>query len=62
MTITPQRVRVGGRGGSVVYLDAQWQPVPAADATLAKVRFDDGGVGFYTVAAASSDAPTKDQP
>lgn len=53
--MTPARIRINGRVGAVVYLDAQWQPVPAAEATLATVRFDDGGHAFYTVTPARTD-------
>jgi hypothetical protein len=45
--MTPQPIAIGGKRGTVVYLDAQWQPVPVKDAVLAKVVFADGSVGFY---------------
>ena len=31
---------------TVTYLNDKWQPVPAPDATMVKVTFDDGGVLF----------------
>jgi hypothetical protein len=58
--MTPESITIDGRSGSVVYLDANWHPVPAAKATMAKVVFDDGGTAFFTVA--ESPAPEPEPP
>jgi len=55
--MTPESITIDGRSGSVVYLDANWHPVPAAQATMAKVVFDDGGTSFFTVAEPPAPEP-----
>ncbi len=42
-------VTIGGKSGTVAYFDREWQMVSPERATLAKVVFDDGTTGFYTV-------------
>ena len=44
----PQPITLDGRTGTIVYMDAHWQPVTPEQATMAKVVFDDGSVAFYT--------------
>jgi hypothetical protein len=43
----PEPITIDGRTGTVVYLDAQWHPVSAERATMAKVLFDDGTASFF---------------
>ena len=59
--IGPTRTSVGGRGALVTYLDSEFSPVEEAEATLAKVVFDDGQTLFLVpkapVAKYSDDQP-----
>lgn len=45
----PEPIIVDGRPGVVAYVDANWKPVEADAAVLARVLFDDGGSAFYRV-------------
>ena len=47
--MTPEPVTIDGKHGSIVYLDARFNPVEADDAVLARVLFDDGSSSFYTL-------------
>jgi hypothetical protein len=53
----PQPFTLDGRSGTIVYMDAHWQPVPPEQATMAKAVFDDGAVAFYF---AESDAKKRE--
>ena len=44
----PRPITIGGKTGTVMYLDAEWHPGRPEQATMAKVLFDDGSVSFYT--------------
>jgi len=45
------QITMGGRTGQAVYLDQNFQPVPARGAAFVRVLFDDGGTGTYTIGA-----------
>ena len=42
-------IKIDGRAGTVVYVDAAWKPVPEDRATLAVVVFDDGSRAYYNL-------------
>lgn len=44
-----ESITLGGKTGTIVYLDASFQPVPQKDATLARVIFEDGSTSFLVV-------------
>jgi hypothetical protein len=46
-------ITLGGRKGEVSYFDDNLKLVPKAKATIAKVRFDDGCIEFYTISRAA---------
>ena len=41
-------ITLGGKSGTVVYLDRDWHPVEPEHAAIAKVIFDDGDTAFFT--------------
>lgn len=50
MTVSaPESITIDGRQGSVIYLDDKFAVVDKSRATLAKVVFEDGSVGFYRI-------------
>jgi|PlaIllAssembly_1097288.scaffolds.fasta_scaffold1432076_2 hypothetical protein len=52
VTPGPAPIVANGKKGVVIYLDDKWRPVPKSEAVLAKISYDDGSVGFYTVEVA----------
>jgi len=46
MTLYP--ITIGGKSGTVVYLDRDWHPVEPEHAAIAKVIFDNGATAFFT--------------
>lgn len=44
-----QSITIGGRHGTVVYLNDNWEEVPEARATMARALFEDGSSAFYQV-------------
>jgi hypothetical protein len=48
MSPAPTPITIQGKKGTVVYLDADWNVVPAKDATRAKVVFMDGETAWFT--------------
>lgn len=44
--MVPKPITLDGRTGTILYLDAQWHPVPPELAVVARVLFDDGATLF----------------
>jgi hypothetical protein len=44
-----EQITLGGRKGEVSYFDDKLKLVPEKEATVAKVRFDDGAIEFFII-------------
>lgn len=48
----PVPITLGSKSGTVLYIDAEFNPVPKGEASHARVLFDDGSTAFYVISQA----------
>ena len=53
----PEPIVIGSRRGDVSFFDANLKQVPKKQATIAKVRFEDGRIEFFTIERGASRKP-----